>query len=194
MSRIKKQNAKYQTLLLQMKFFCLDPQYAIFEEIIGCAKIKREPCFDVWKSAVLNLYGPKWVENDHIQNYDSGGDMKEKIIKKIAEKPTRLSIDRLWFLYFATGDSVLLLHALKVGGNKSASPATINVILDMHIYFMTKYAEKIEEINNNPNYLVQHESGEFVKKTIKGFEMVEAIIEKNKQKGFEPELKMVSSN
>jgi hypothetical protein len=183
MSKIAEIKKQHETLILQMQFFCLDPKYEIYQKICN-SKLSTEPYFLFWKTAVLATYGPRWLEDKTIDILDDNitevyKTMRETLIKQISKRPTSTKIDNLWYLYFASGESNLLLHAFKAGGNTDINIELRNTIIDMYVEFIIEYRRKIAEIKQNCGYISGHEIGmEQLNKTINGFNIITSLIEK----------------
>lgn len=193
MSRIKAMKEKKATLLTQMQFFCLDPQFRIFEEICNTHSLSNGgKFFDLWKMAVLATYGQIWLENEYLDpmknkyNVQKSNlfefrqsyiDTKQKLLNKISKTPKLSDIDILCYAYFASGDANIILHVFKAGGNDQIKMDVREAIIDSYIQFMDEYRKKISNIQNMPNYISGHEIGaEMLNKTIKSFKTIEAII------------------
>ena len=171
MSKLKQIQQKHETLTLQMQFFCLDPQYQIFQEICESKRlIKAGKHADIWKLAVLDTYADKWLEEGYMDrdnaNLDEMDELtkkfeteKNKLLKRVQEKPTNSNIDQLWYLFFATGKAGLLVHIYKAMGNSSANERLQNNMADMYIQFTMEYRKKIQEIEINPSFVRQHQIG-----------------------------------
>lgn len=183
MSRIKEIKQQHETLTLQMQFFCLDPQYSIYKSICD-SRLSKEPYFEFWNIAVLATYGPQWKEEDTIQELDENIEqiyksMKESLLKRVNKRPSSSKIDNLWYLYFASGESNLLLHAFKAGGNTDVSIDLRNTIVDMYVEFIIAYKRKIAEIEELGNYITGHEvEAERLRKTIGGFKIITDLVQK----------------
>lgn len=198
MSRIKSLKAKKETLILQMQFFCLDPQFKIFEDICNSNLRHEGKFFDMWKMAALATYGQIWLEQEFLDNFenkyglhksnlyefrDNYIKLKKELFERVGVKPTASNIDVLWYLYFASGDANIILHAFKAGGNTDIKNALRETIIDMYIRFSDEYRKKIDYIKSLPNYISGHEIGsEMLQKIIKNFDTIEKIIMIESQK------------
>jgi len=189
MSKLAELKQKMETLTLQMQFFCLDPQYQIFQEICKTRLIKAGKYADIWKLAVLDTYGDKWLEEGYIDRDETDLDemdkltetfesAKDKLLTQVQKKPTRSNIDQLWYLFFATGKSSLLVHIYKAMGDDRVNKRFAEDMADMYINFTIEYRKKIQEIENKPQYISSHQIGpDHFRDLIKNFKAIMTVLE-----------------
>ena len=129
---MKKHSSKdFERCSLNMQFYCIDPDKKKYDEICGYTKIKFDigTSFDVWKKA---------VEQDGYE------EMKESLLNKLEKHPTPTVVDNVWYMFFATGDTSLLLKLYKVGSHPEISKDNAEMYMDMFIQFTAEYKKKLE--------------------------------------------------
>lgn len=164
----------HETNIRRMSLFCLDPQASTLSDILADNKLKMKMgvLFDIWVSAVGVKYGNKWgIASD--ATYEK---TRTKILKKLQNTPKASTIDAVAQLFFATGDSTLLLRIFKVGGNMQASENIRKVAIDRYIGIVDEYTATIEKIKAMPKYIIDHEFGEDILAVIGRFEELVAFI------------------
>lgn len=163
-SKIAQFQKELETLTLRMQFFHLDPQYDHYKEIVEHQKLSREQehVLEWWKMACFVEYGESW-------NMDSFSGMNreqalrkyvkdvDELVKKHDARPTTMSLDRIWYLFFASGDYRYLKIGFETAGNIAASAGLRDDALKMFEQIREQYAEKIREAkNHDPNYFINY--------------------------------------
>lgn len=134
---------KLNTLTLKMQFFCLDPQYSDFVEICNSTKLKNEQGtnFDIWRLATISKYG--FEDNKLIiQRFNT---LVKRITSRMIIRPTTGYLDRLWYVFFATGEYQYLEYLFKAAGNESATAEFRDIAIDRYQTFTNEYKKKIKE-------------------------------------------------
>lgn len=164
-SKIAQFQKELETQILRMQFFHLDPQYDHYKEITEHQKLCREQehVLEWWKLACFVEYGEVW-------KLDSFGGLNkeqalrkyvkdvEELIKKHDARPSIMTLDRIWYLFFASGDYKYLKIGFETAGNVAASVGLRDDALKMFEQIREQYAEKIREAkNHDPNYFTNHE-------------------------------------
>jgi len=167
MNRFKKD---LETQTLRMQFFCLQPTYANYCEIRDNKKLRIEQgdSYDIWEKAVLATYWGVWVTRGELP--ESLGDAnsletqkrnhviafiraEKNLLGKFKIKPTGIGLDRVWYLFFATGKSKYLNLAFETSGNCYITPTLQDTAIDMFQAVQTKYNDKIRETReSSPDY------------------------------------------
>jgi hypothetical protein len=164
-SRIAQYKKELEILILRMQFFHLDPQYSHFTEIIEHKKLcsEQEHVIDWWKLACFIEYGDKWqlttlnnlTREQALRKYVKDVD---DLIKKHDSRPTTVTLDRIWYLFFASGDYKYLRIGFETAGNSAASSGLRDDALKMFESIREQYAEKIREAkNHDKDYFKNHE-------------------------------------
>lgn len=167
-SKIAQFQKELETLTLRMQFFHLDPQYSHYKEIISHTKLGREQehVLEWWKLACLVEYGDAWKEfiGDKINGLPREQALNKYVrevtdlIKKHDTRPTSTSLDRIWYLFFASGDYKYLKIGFETAGNMAASPGLRDDALKMFETIRDQYAGNILEAKkHDPNYFKNHE-------------------------------------
>lgn len=166
MSRsIEKRKKDFERCSLNMQFYCLNPDVKKYEEICNFTRIKMDigEAFNVWKHCVDGEY-------DNI---------KQHMLAKLISSPTPSNVDCVWYMFFATGDTSLLLSLYEVCGHKNISDKDSKMFMDMYIQFKFEYKKRLDKIK---------ESGEekpHIEKMIKGLAIVDKIVEQWEKKATE---------
>jgi hypothetical protein len=67
-------------------------------------------------------------------------------------------LDKMWYIFFATGELTALQAAFELAGNQKASPELINTSMNMFDTFKAEYQKKINSLSNDPNYFKNHKN------------------------------------
>ena len=154
---IKINNARLYKLY---KTFCLKPDKKDFIEIIENNKIKimEDDVFDIWYYAVLNKYDfdvPIKTKLIFIsdENYK---EMIKKIITNIMNNPSKILLDKVWRIFFATGDYYFQETAYQIIGHERASDdlrdyarVIYNEYKGLYINTILEYTKLKEKFTNN---------------------------------------------
>jgi len=151
-----------ETLLLRMQFFCLDPKYSNYTEICEYPKIQHEQSeyLDIWKLACLTQYGLLWdiPEDEWEEHKKEFADETHKLYSRLLIRPTSVNLDRMWYIFFATGDINALRAAFEVSGNSDAKKDLQIAASDQFANFRDEYQRKIDDaLKKDPNYFRNHE-------------------------------------
>lgn len=153
--------AKYkkhaENLLSHMQFFCLDPDYDKYKEIIENNSIKNEQSefIELWKLACITQYGLLWdLPNENIVDASQKFEKEMRnLYARLLMRPTATNLDRMWYVFFATGDINTLKAAFEVSGNESASQKLQIAASDQFANFRDAYKDKMQELlYQDPNY------------------------------------------
>mgnify|MGYP003390988919 CR=1 FL=1 len=160
---IEKRKKDFERCSLNMQFYCLDPDPKKYAEICNFTRIKMDigESFNVWKKCVDGEYN----------------DIREQILSKLTTNPTPSVVDCVWYMFFATGDTNLLISLYEVCGHESISKRNSEMFMDMYIQFTLEYKKRIDKIKESSNNMEPH-----IEKIIKGFAIVDKIIEQYENK------------
>ena len=169
MSRRKEFKKQLQLDTLRMQMFCLDPTFSNFLKIIENKKLQNEQSgvFDFWKKACIAHYGEAWsdyyehdlLNDDNIfETREELKDITRRLQTRLRVSPRPILLDRMWYLFFATGDPICLREAYSVGGSSSVGTHELALnAVEMYQQFRNIYEEKINEVlTSNPNYFKNH--------------------------------------
>jgi hypothetical protein len=147
-----------------MQFYCLDPDKKKYDEICNFTRIKMDvgDSFKIWKMSV-----------DQDSDYQKE---RDRLLKKLVTSPTPSTVDAVWYMFFATGDTNLLLPLYEVCGHRSISADNSKMFMDMHIQFLLEYKKRIDKLKEK-DPIEPH-----IAKIIKGLSIVDKIIEQWTQK------------
>jgi hypothetical protein len=131
---------KTEKLTLNMQFFCLDPRLENYREISSSTKLKNEQgdLYDIWNLAVLAKYGRDWnldIENNKFKKES------DKISSLLLLRPSSKLLDKMWYIFFATGEITVLQAAFEVAGNQKSSKELKDYALNMFETIREKYRE-----------------------------------------------------
>lgn len=151
-----------ETLVLRMQFFCLDPKYANYKEICANPKIQHDQSqyIDIWKLACLHQYGKFWniPETELIESETEFAKEMRKLSSRLLVQPTATNLDRMWYVFFATGDIGVLRAVFEVSGNDSAKKNLRIAASDQFANFRDEYRRRIQDaLDRDPNYFRNHE-------------------------------------
>lgn len=141
MSRRKQLDKKFNDLSLKMQFFCISPDKDVYKDICNLTRIKMDigDAFDIWKISV-----------NHKHHYEDLGDeydnVRTKLLKKLSEKTTASNVDNIWYMFFATGDTNLLVKLYEAFGNTTIPVDKREIFMDQWIQFKLEYKRKISDI------------------------------------------------
>ena len=162
---LQRAKEKLELLIIRMQTFCLDPKWENFLEINEHTRLKNEQghVFDHWKYACLSKYGQCWAHwNDHplLQNLEAADakaqDMGRRLQTRLKVQPRPVLLDRMWYMFFATGDISCLREAYAVGGSSNHELA-INAV-EMYQKFRNFYEEKIAQaLEHNSDWFTTHD-------------------------------------
>lgn len=152
-----------ETLVLRMQFFCLDPKKRNFYEICDDAGLQREMAdyMPIWKMACIHQYGKFWdiQEEEYEENRKAFVQETKRLYSRLLISPSSIGLDRMWYLFFATGDINALEAAYSVAGNTSAKQNLREYAADRFTTFKEEYERKIAEaLERDPNYFKRHET------------------------------------
>ena len=152
-----------ETLLLRMQFFCIDPKYSNYCEIIEHKKIQNEQSayIDIWKLACITQYGILWnlPENEVAETRKKFEQEMRTLYARLLMRPTSTNLDRMWFVFFATGDINALKAAFEVSGNQSAKPDLQIAASDQFSNFRDEYRDQINNaLEKDSEYFRKHET------------------------------------
>lgn len=159
--------AKYkklsEQLLLRMQFFCLDPKYSNYCEIIEHRKIQSEQSayIELWKLACIDRYGKLWDidESEVASAQNRFAKEMRNLNARLLMSPSSINLDRMWFVFFATGDLNVLKAAFEVSGNNAAKSELRVAASDQFLNFRDAYLEKIDQaLKKDPDYFRNHET------------------------------------
>lgn len=168
-SRIAQLKQEVETLTLRMQFFHLDPKWNNFKEICACRKLCNEQghVIELWRLGCLAEYGEWWAGqyDDPLLNQTARGEnlckyseQVEDLLSRIVKRPTSTMLDKIWYLFFATGNYNFLETAFHVGGNRQCKPGLRDDAVIMFDTIRSQYAQKIEETEKRqPDYFETHE-------------------------------------
>jgi len=171
MSRLKHIKEQTELLTLRMQTFCLDPKWQNFIDIIYDKKIQNEQSdvFDYWKKACLAKYGYFWTEwyehellkPDVLDKITTETiDMSRRLQTRLQVQPRPVLLDRMWYLFFATGDLGCLREAYSVGSSQNSKTLALNAV-EMFQKFRNFYESKIADaLKNDVKYFEHHEIAE----------------------------------
>lgn len=160
-----------ETLTLRMQFFHLDPKWTNFIEICDCAKLRGDQAhiYEYWRLGCLTTYSDYWVEQhgdthpllapevqeQHLEEFEQ---LEQKLIKKLSDYPNTTALDRVWYLYFATGEYKYMKAAFEIAGHNEAKPQLREDAVTMYTTIEEKYGDKIRDaIAQNPRYFDDHD-------------------------------------
>jgi hypothetical protein len=154
---------KNDELLLRMQFFCLDPKKINFDEICGNGRLAAEQSdyMGIWKMAAIHQYGEFWdyPSEDITKNKAEFEAELKRLYARLLVRPTSMILDKMWFVFFATGDINALENAFGVSGNESASKDIRNAASDQFAHFRDEYRRRINEaLGKDPHYFRNHET------------------------------------
>lgn len=164
-SKIAQFKKELETLTVRMQFFHLDPQYNHYQEIISHQKLCREQehVIEGWKLACFVEYGEIWKMESFLnlnreQALSKYVKMVEELVKRHDARPSTMTLDRIWYLFFASGDYKYLKIGFETAGNVAASAGLRSDALKMFEQIREQYAEKIREAkDHDSNYFVNHQ-------------------------------------
>lgn len=151
-----------EMLVLRMQFFCLDPKYANYKEICAYPKIQHDQSeyIGIWKLACLTQYGKFWdiPESELLESKRAFTEEMRKLSSRLLIRPTSGNLDRMWYVFFATGDINALRAAFEVSGNGSAKKDLRIAASDQFANFRDEYKRRIQDaLDKDPNYFRNHE-------------------------------------
>lgn len=165
-SGLEKRKKDFERCSLNMQFYCLDPDPKKYEEICNFTRIKMDvgESFNIWKKCVDGEYN----------------DIRQQMLTKLISSPTPSTVDCVWYMFFATGDTNLLLSLYEVCGHKNLSEKDSKMFMDMYIQFTFEYKKRLDKIKESPEKLTPNNE-----KMIKGFAIVDKIVEQWEKKAKE---------
>ena len=172
-SLIEKYRQHLETLTVRMQLFHLDPQWNNFVEITEYKKLQSQQAqvFEIWKLGCLVTYGKYWVSQSEaaakyprlstdaqLENLTSFVKSEQHLLKEVDSHPTSTRLDRVWYLFFATGDYKYLKVGFETAGNQNAKIQLRDDALNMFETIREKYQSKIDEtLESHPNYFKDHD-------------------------------------
>lgn len=128
---IEKRKKDFERCSLNMQFYCLDPDPKKYEEICKFTRIKMDigESFDVWK---------KSADGNH-------NEIRNSLLKKLKTNPTPQIVDNVWYMFFATGDTDLLIQLYEACGS-NISKKNSEMFMDMFIQFTLEYKKRINQM------------------------------------------------
>ncbi len=152
-----------EVLTLKMQFFHLDPKKQDYQDIINNGKICSEQSnvIDIWKNACLVEYGDIWgLYESEITKSEALLQLTKNIqdlTKKFENKPNATLLDRIWYMFFATGDYNFLHIGFEAIGHPNATVAFRKDALTMYETIRDGYMTKITEAKqHDANYFINH--------------------------------------
>jgi hypothetical protein len=156
--RLKQYRKNVELLTKRMQFFCLDPQYNNFVEICNCNKLKSEQnhVFDIWKTTALACNGMRWI-SEFGERKDLNKNIirdalilfiknDENVLKLFNENPTDTRLDRIYYMFFASGRYKYLKACYEAIVNEKAKKKFIDIAVQMYDTIQEEYSEKINII------------------------------------------------
>lgn len=140
---------------MDVKFFCLNPKYEIYKKS-GARN------GDIWDVSVLATYGEIYQKNGIvIDNLDRFKNKFKKTVNKIStsllNKPNRKNLNKIWQIFFVTGELQFLQIAYNVTKNPKASQTLKDFASQLFDEYRESYEVKITSIlNNDPKYFINH--------------------------------------
>lgn len=168
-----------------MRSFCLNPTWSLFKKICEDKKNLKKPHFPIWRAACVVKYLEKWSKkpgfpesnkfsnksDEYLTFYKEEG---ENILREIERKPTDALINKLWYMFYATGEVGFIQKAFEVCGYEASE--TIRKIAmstfdeSKRFYFMeiaklNKSGKTINDISfdDDGNYILPKEFLEYSK-------------------------------
>ena len=172
-SLIEKYRQQLETLTVRMQLFHLDPQWNNFVEITEYKKLESQQAqvFEIWKLGCLVTYGKYWVSQSdnaskypglssdaQLENLEKFVKLEQQLLKELDTHPSSTRLDRVWYLFFATGNYKYLKAGFETAGNQNAKFQLRDDALNMFETIRDKYQSKIDETNEaHPNYFKDHD-------------------------------------
>jgi hypothetical protein len=155
--RQNKYKAQHDLLVKQMQFFCLEPSFEAFTAICASKKLQAEQAhvFDIWKSAALMCNGPRWLSDGSITKEDMKSALVEyvkndkNVMDAFNAHPTDSRLDRIWFLFFATGRYKYLEAGYLAMITPGISSALADIAMQMYKTIKSNYDEQIEKLRTS---------------------------------------------
>lgn len=160
MSRVELFKKQLETLIARMDYFCLDPKLSNFIEICENTKLKNEQAdvFETWRLAALNKYGDAWEISDNENNKKLFSKEYDKLSAVLLMKPTKIALNKIWYVFYATGEYDSLLKAYQVSGSYKTNKELCELAADIFNKVRTNYIEKINNtIKEKPRFFIDHE-------------------------------------
>jgi hypothetical protein len=158
---------KHENLVLRMQFFWLDPRWNNYQELNTSTKLKNEQgsLYELWDLAVIYRYGKAWMEHGRSLTPSYVDEQSRKYVLEATRVLSRLLInpnagllDKVWYLFFATGEIKFLKAAFEVAGNKKASVDLRDIAIKQYQAFSDAFTEKIKDVlKKDPNFFKDHE-------------------------------------
>lgn len=170
--RIKQMREHTELLTLRMQLFCIDPKWQNFLEICDHKKLisEKSDVIKFWKNACISKYGTCWAVNyEHPMLTDDAifeatqniKDMGSRLQTRLKVRPRAVSLDSMWYMFFATGDLSCLREAYSVGG--SQSPVAVNAV-EMYQKFRNVFETKLKDaLESDSDYFNNHEVAQAAK-------------------------------
>ena len=157
MQRTKELQKRLNTLVLRMQFFCLDPQWNNFKDIGENAKVRLKDEYDIWSMAALSQYYTEWKK--HYDNELLADDLVDawktcfdteyaKLMTNSMKKPTSMLVDKLWYVFFATGKYEHLENIFIVIGDSRINKTLAEILADQFATIMLQFNNTVEKLGN----------------------------------------------
>ena len=146
-NNIKLLKQRNEELILKMQFFCLNPEYEVFKKICESTWIQNtQDYFSEWKLACEVKYGfRKFTAMEITKNQAK----IEEWVNSMTGETTVRKIDKVWYVFFATGDYAVLEALYESCGSDKLSNLEMETVSDQFIMFIDKYQDKIKEVREN---------------------------------------------
>jgi len=156
----KKIDKKINDLTLKMQFFCLDPNQQIYQEIVSSTKLKnvQSDVFEIWNLAVCTKYGEELgLGAEEIKKYTEKFNRESKQISTLLLlRPTSRILDKMWYIFFATGELASLQAAFETAGNAKASKELKETSVKTFETVRDEYQQKIHLAKSNKTPLTDY--------------------------------------
>ena len=149
---MKAYSDRYDELYGKMQVFCIDPKLEDYKTIVDYTKMNFICGFEEWKTAALACYGDYWKSVDPSLDIPYGikdeyNKMVSNSCRKLFDKPTGSTLDKTWYLFFASGNYECLEAAYSVIGADNEKLSKIAT--DLYDQVRTTYEKKLETIPDN---------------------------------------------
>src|SRR3989344_1128619 len=158
MSKIKKLQEEYEYIIKKFQTFCLNPNNEDFKLIIECKKlqINEGDDYNIWLYAVINKHPEfmKYINEScvNISNFSSFNILSDEILSTVMKNPTKSRLDKVWHMFFATGEYKYQEICYQMMGHKDAKESLKKYSCDIYVNIKKLYKNEINELKKNSNW------------------------------------------
>lgn len=137
-------------LTRKMQFFCLLPRRQAYKEVCNSTILQNREWdnFQVWSQAVRKFYGEQFPYPDFSVDVERKkfNKMEKKILRSNENKAKSQTLDKLWYLFFASGEVKYLKLAKDYIDRKDAGYQLRNTAKKLFDTVKEKYSIHAKQI------------------------------------------------